>query len=368
MEDQNIKTNKKVDDLIAIAKKYADKKTVLAMSSFIMVLGITILSAIPEFMINPAQVFTSRFVTRLLMTIIIGVTSLVCFMLIGGTSNSLNPCSNIYIARESFRVSAKSIITSYYSAFKQWVERKRRPAKQLEVNTRILRHVGITNLAYLDLDECTLRNLTTAPDKALGDKYGVRQISEQQFEAIMAIKTGKTALQYLNVDDYLLEKSMGIEQTDEEVLVNQFKKRNWIFGEKIGSRVLVLVVISILLGSIGWGTLETMGEQTMSEAQRAFLILWDIFTKLCTAATSAFIGFFDGGKFNDFDAQYLQMKVNVHTQFLEDTDFKPLTEKELAKEEYIKYHQEQEEQERKRIGLDAHALEYNPKSNEPTKD
>lgn len=336
------------EDLIKTAKKYADKKTVLAFLSFIMILAITILSSIPEFIIAPEQVMTLKFVTKLIMTLIIGITSLVCFIFIGGTVNSLNPLSAIYISRDNFRKSAKDIIENHYTAFKQWVVRIRRPAKQLEVNKRVLRHVGINNLAYLDLDESTLRNLMTAPDKELGELYGIRQISQEQFDAIMAIKSGKTSMRFLNVDDYLLEKTMGVDQTDEEVLVNQFKKRNLMFGERICSRILVVIVSAVTFGCIGWSTMQNL-DGDMSTMQRTFTIIWDILTKLATAISSAFIGFFDGGKFNDFDASYLQIKVNVHSQFKEDKDFKPLSEQELAKQEYIKYHQEQEEAERKRL-------------------
>ena len=343
------------EDLIKIAKKYSNKKTVLAFLSFILVLAITILSSIPEFVINPAQVLTAKFLTKLIMTLIIGVTSLVCFILIGGTSNSLNQVSEIYKARDAFRTSAKDIIDNHYSAFKQWVERVRRPAKQKEVNQRTLRHIGITNMAYLDLDECTLRDLVKAPNKELGDKYGVRQITQKQFDVIMAIKNGETAMKFLSVDDYVLEKTMGIEQTDEEVLVNQFKKRNWMFGERVGSRILVLVVVAVTFGCIGWSTLDSIGGD-MTPAQRTFTIIWDILTKLTTAISSAFIGFLAGGKFNDFDASYLQIKVNVHSQYREDKNFKPLTEQELAREEYIQYHQKQEEEERKRLGLDTHLI------------
>lgn len=347
---------KNVEELFKEAKKYADKKTALAFLSFIMVLAITILSAIPEFMIDPSQILTSKFITKLIMTLIIGITSLVCFILIGGTHNSLNQLSNIYIARAAFRESASNIIHNCYVAFKQWVERVRRPAKQLEVNKRILRHVGITNLAYLDLDECQLKPLITAPDLELAEKYGVRQITQEQFEVIMAIKNGKSAMKFLSVDDYLLEKTMGIDQTDEETLVNQFKKRNWMFGEKVGSRILILTVFAVTLGSIGWSTAQSIVDD-MTAAQRTFTIIWDILTKLCTATSSAFIGFFDGGKFNDFDASYLQIKMNVHTQFKADTDFKPLSDQEIAKQEYIAYHQKQEEENRKQLGLGAHQIE-----------
>ena len=351
---------KATDNLFEIAKRYSNKKTILALLSFTLVLAITVLSSIPEFIINPDKITTAKFVTKLIMTLIIGTTSLICFIIIGGTSNSLNTLSRIYIARDQFRTSAKDIIENHYSAFRQWVVRVRRPAKQIEVNKRILRHAGITNQAYLELDESTLKDLVLAPNKELAVQYGVRQITKEQFKIIMAIKTGKTSMKFLNVDDYLLEKTMGVDQTDEEVLVNQFKKRNWMFGEKISSRILILIVTAVTFGCIGWEVMEDIGGK-LDEMARTFTILWDILTKLATAVTSAFIGFYDGGLFNDFDANYLQIKTNVHIQFKTDKDFKPLTEQELAKEEYIKYHQEQEEKERQRLGIGIHQIPLNSK-------
>ena len=333
---------KHTDNIIKLAKQYSNKKTVLAILSFILVLGITILSSIPEFIIQPDQILTTKFATKLIMTIIIGVVSLVCFIFISSTSNSLNPISNICRARDDFRHSAKNIIENHYSAFKQWVMKVRRPAKQLEVDKRELRKVGITNLSYLEINECDLRNLMVAPDKELGERYGVRQITKEQFDVIMNIKKGKSAIKFLSVDDYLLEKTMGVDLTDEEILVNQFKKRNLMFGEKISSRVLILVVVAVTFGCIKWSVDKSL-EGDMDTMQRTFTIIWDILSKLFTAVSSALIGYFDGGKFNDFDANYLQIKTNVHIQYLSDKEFKPLTEQELAREEFIKYHQKMED-------------------------
>lgn len=340
---------KSKEEIFALAKKYSNKKTILSSLSFVIVLAISVLSSVPEFMIDPTQVFTSRFITKLLMTLIIGVTSLVCFIMIGGNNNALNEASEIYKARSVFRASVEKVIPKY-GAFKQWVERKRRPQKQREVNLRVLRSVGITNPLYLDLDINDLRDLVKAPNKELAKQYGVRQITEDQYNTILAIKEGKYAMKHLNINDYLYEKTIGIDETDEEMLVKQYKKRTLMFTENISSKMLFTIVIAVVLGVIGWSTADNIG-QDMTPAQRAFTIIWDILSKLATATTSAMMGYYDGGKFNDFDARYLQVKTNVHTQFLGDTEFVVKTDKELAMEEYVKYHQKQEEAERKRLGL-----------------
>lgn len=352
------------EEIFKIAQKYSNKKTLLSILSFIIVLSISILSSIPEFMINPEQIFTSRFITKLIMTLVIGVTSLVCFIFIGGNNNALNEASEIYKARNIFRQSVAKVLEQY-GKFKQWVERKRRPQKQKEVNQRILRSIGLSNTAYLDkLEINELRDLTKAPNKELAKKYGVRQITEDQYNTIVDIRNGKYAMKYLNINDYLYEKTMGVDETDEEMLVKQYKKRTLMFTETVSSKMLVTIVISVVFGIIGWSTADTIA-QDMTVAQKAFTIIWDILSKLATAVLSAMMGYYDGGKFNDFDARYLQVKTNVHTQFLTDTDFVPKTEQELAMEEFIQYHQEQEAEERKRLGLETNLI-GGPKDNETT--
>lgn len=344
------------EDIFKIARKYSNKKTGLSILSFVLVLAVSVLSSIPEIMINPDQILTSKFITKLIMSLIIGTTSLVCFMMIGSNTNALNEASEIYKARTIFRDSVARIMTQY-AAFKQWVERKRRPLKQKEVNERILRNIGILNMHYLELDINDLKDLVQAPNMELAKKYGIKQITAEQCQVIMEIKSGAYAVKFLNVNDYLYEKTIGIDETDEEMLVKQYKKRTLMFTESISSKLLISIVVSVVLGIIGWSTAGNLGED-MSTTQRVFTILWDIVSKLATAAISATMGFFDGGKYNDFDARYLQVKTNVHIQYFSDEEFVPKTEKELAVEEYIQYHQQQEEEERKRLGLSAHELPH----------
>jgi uncharacterized Tic20 family protein len=345
---------KSKDDIFAAAKKYTNKKTGLSILSFILVLAVAVLSAIPEFMINPSQIATSKFVTKLIMSLIIGVTSLICFVMIGGNNNALNEASEIYKARMGFRESVTKIFPEY-NRFKQWIEVKRRPLKQKEVYERILHTIGISNMHYLDLEITELKNLVTAPDMDLAKKYGIRQITQEQCDVILGIKTGKYVLKFLDVNDFLYEKTIGINETDEEMLAKQYKKRTLMFTESISSKILVTVVVSVVLGVIGWSTAGNLGEE-MTTAQRVFTILWDVLSKLVTAALSAMMGYFDGGRYNDFDARYLQIKTNVHIQYFSDKDFVAKTEKELAMDEFIEYHKQQDEEERKRLGLSAHVL------------
>ena len=319
------------EEIMKKAKQFSNKKVLLSLASFLIVLAVCVLSAIPEFMINPAQIATHRFATKLLTSIMIGLTSLVCFLFIAQSVNGLNEASKIYKARLAFRTSAEDIVKNKYKRFRQWVIRVRRPQQQEKVNKRVLASVGITDMRLLDMSEEELRALMEHSEQT--KKF--KKITQEQFDVIRSIQTGKTHLQFLDVNDYLIENTMGVDQTDEELLIAQFQKRRKKFAGILSTKILIMVAMSVLLGSIGWQTLENL-EEEMTEVQRTFSIIWDILSKLGTAAMSALMGFFEGVSFNDIDAGYLDIKRMVHITFNEDKNFKELTDEEEAHEEWLK--------------------------------
>ena len=120
--------------------------------------------------------------------------------------------------------------------------------------------------------------------------------------------------------------------------------------QKIGSKVLAIIVVSMVFGMIGWSTVETIvGEEDATA--RTFSIIWDILSKCGTAISSALLGFLDGGKFNDYDSDFLNEKIGVHKTYFNDKDFKPLTEEELAREEHIERVRKANEEAAKQLGI-----------------
>ena len=51
--------------------------------------------------------------------------------------------------------------------------------------------------------------------------------------------------------------------------------------------------------------------------------------------SSAFMGYMVGTQMNDIDAEYIEMRVQVHTRYLQDQEFKPLSQQDEAKQEFV---------------------------------
>ena len=67
---ENKDNNKTINEALQIAKKYSNKKTILSMVSMLLVVGLGIVSAIPEFVLSADKISTSKFWTNTIINII----------------------------------------------------------------------------------------------------------------------------------------------------------------------------------------------------------------------------------------------------------------------------------------------------------
>lgn len=329
-----------INEALANAKKYSNKKTILSAISMLLVIGIGVVSAIPEFVLSADKLSTSKFWTNTIINIIIGLTAFVCMLLIGQNSNALNTESKICKARAIFRAKTKVIAESMYSKFKQWIENVFNPTQQIEKNKNLLRYCGIANEKYLDLSLSELESLKTIPTKEF------KTLTEEQFEVLKAIKTGKSAIKFPSVNSYLSEKTIGLNMTTAELLSEQHKTTVKRFSATIITRIISMTGIAIIFGLMGWSAIDDIGDNV-----RTAIIIWNILSRLFTAFINSFLGFYDGGRFNDFDSEFLEEKTKVLYQFENDKEFKEKSEEELAKEEFINFTKKKNEEYAKSIGL-----------------
>lgn len=327
-------------DLLKMARKYVGKKTLLSMSSMLLVVAIGIASAFPEFIVSPDKLQTTKFWTDLIINIIIGLTSYACMMVVGQSTNASNQASKIYIARSNFNKDANDVITTKLRKFIQWIKLKFHPEQQKEKDIGLLRGVGITNIKYLELDIEELKDLITTPRKDL------KRISKEQFEVFSHIKTGKSAIKFANVNAYLAERNYITSKTSAEIVAGQNKARVMNVASLTGARLVLMIGLSIIFSLIGWKTVEEI-----SDGARTASIVVNIIMRIFTAISNSTIGFNDGARLNDVDAEYLEEKRSILKQFTEDKDFKELSEEEEAREEFIAYVKEQEKENSKKIGI-----------------
>ena len=63
--------------------------------------------------------------------------------------------------------------------------------------------------------------------------------------------------------------------------------------------------------------------------------IWKFISRVWAMASSAFMGYLVGNQMNDIDAEYIEMRIMVQNMFIQDKTFVPLSQQEIAKEEFL---------------------------------
>lgn len=319
------------------------KKLVLGVLSFLLVLAVIVVSAFSELTMNPSNWKSSAFISKELIQVAIAVMSMVCFINIGKSGNDLDSRSNIARARKEFMESIDKIKSKGVNGFLQWVKHTKQKNDQQDENESLLHSVGITNLAYLDLSYNELEALLAQPySKELpSGKTYFNQINKEQYETILKIKNGKNAIPFINPTEYLVLSKGSRIVSDSRKLSQQAKKETMTMVVDVGSRMVSVLMFGMIMGAFVVESLSEDADITRN--------LMDLFTRLSTALTSAFMGYMSGCKLNDITAEYINIKIAVHLQYLDDREFKPLSEQEIAKRNFAEFVKKENENEIKKI-------------------
>lgn len=319
------------------------KKLVLGLLSFVLVLAMIVVSAFSELSMNPSKWATSEFISKELIQVAIAVMSMVCFINIGKSGNDLDARSDIAKARKEFDQSITNIKNRGVNGFLQWVKQTKQVLDQEDENENLLHSVGITNKHYLDLSISELKVLMEQPyekDFPNGKVY-FNQITKEQFEAIEKIKNGKNAISFINPTEYLVLSKGSKVVSDSRKLSQQAKKETMTMVVDVGSRMISVLMFGMIMGAFVVESLSDGADITRN--------LMNLFTRMSTALISAFMGYMSGCKINDITAEYIQIKIAVHLQYLDDKEFKPLTEQEIAKRNFAEFVKKENENEIKKI-------------------
>ena len=319
------------------------KKLVLGLLSFVLVLAMIVVSAFSELSMNPSNWQSSEFISKELIQVAIAVMSMVCFINIGKSGNALDPRSELAKSRKEFSESIVKIKSSGINGFLQWVKQVKQKTDQNDENEYLLNSVGIENKLYLDLSESELKTLLVQPyekDFPSGKIY-FKEINEKQFETIIRIKNGKNAINFINPTSYLILDKGSVAMSDSRKLSQQQKKETLTMVVDVASRFISVLMFGLIMGAFVVETLSEDADITRN--------LMNLFTRLSTATTSAFMGYMSGCKLNDLTASYVQIKIAVHLQYLDDKEFAPLTEQEEAKRNFAEFVKKENENEIKKI-------------------
>lgn len=316
-------------------KKGINKKVILGMFSILMCLGLIIVSSFVPFFIDPRQWQTKQFLTDELIICAIVIISMVSVMFIGQASNAQNPESRVAKARVEFFASLKTVIAKGVSAFRQWIRKVMQPEDVQTIKERRLRHIGIDDPLILELDNQQLLELTKAAQRYAienadneRDRKGryFKRISEEQYKNIIKIKNAGFHIKFVEPEYYLSVKNLTDTRTVSERAVNEGKKKRFFLSSSIISKLAITLVSAMIFASLV-RDLSTSVDQAAAWAK--FL------SRVWAMLSSSFMGFIVGVQMNDIDAEYIEMRVQVHTRYMQDSDFEPLSQQDEAKQEFV---------------------------------
>jgi len=304
-------------------KKILNKKILLGVSALLIAICVIAICSFVPFIIDPTQWQTQKFLTNELITIGIVIFGMMSAFVIGQAGNGQNPNSNICKARNDFINSVKLI--DNYNYFSQWIVLILQKKDTEEIKQRELRKVGIQDKSYLDLDNKQIKDLLDKPQKYNDRLY--KGLTKEQVIQLLNIKKGKYNVDFVSPNYYLSVKNVDSSKTSSEMASNENKKKGLLLGWQIISKLIITVVVAMIFASLIRDTTQAVdkGEAWLNFVSRMFSLI-----------TSAFYGYVVGCKMNDLDSEYIRNRIIVHTRYLQDKDFKPLSDEEYLKELYFK--------------------------------
>lgn len=306
-------------------KKLMNKKIILGVLAIIVAMVFIGITSFIPFIITKDKLQTEEFWTDEIIIIAITIFAMVATMFVGQASNAQNDKSELAKAKVSFKESIVAITN--YNFFFQWVKKILQPRDIQYVKERELRKIGIDDYSILQLEDEQIKKLAVGAQK-FGDKY-YSQITQKQVDIILDLKDGVKRMHLVEPGYYLTISSIDSDKTISEKSGREQFKKTLKLLVSITSKIVLALIPTLIFAALARDLTEGAGGDK-AEAWARFL------SRLFALVSSAFIGYIVGCQMNDIDADYINLKIIVHNQYIQDTEFTPLSEQELAKEQYYK--------------------------------
>lgn len=313
--ENNLKSRFKVSAL------QLNKKTFLGLLALLMGVGVVVISSFFPVIIDPEQLNNTTFWSNEVLTMAIVILGMVSALFIGQSSNAADPLSEVAKARLKFDKSVVRITN--VSAFHQWVKTVFQPKDIKAIEERTLREIGIKQLDIYELELNEIRTLVNKPQKINGKFYG--SITKEQFNIIYDLKTGKNKIKLVEPQYYLTCSTILSDLTITEKSSKEGAKKVAMVGASFVWKLLMTVAVAMVFTSLVY---DVANEIPIAKS------LMNFFSRMVSLASSVFLGYRVGCDENDIDADFINMRILVHDQYIQDTHFVAKTVEELAKEEF----------------------------------
>lgn len=337
-------------------RKLMNRKIILGVSAILMAIAFIAITSFVPFIITREKLASEKFWTDEMIIIAITIFALVSVMFVGQASNAQNKDSELAKSKVEFKNSVVKILN--INGFAQWVKKVLQPSDIQCVKERELRKLGIDDYTILYLEDAEIRALIGKPQKFEwhhGKESETRyynQITEEQAEYIISLKLGVKKIKLVEPGYYLTVSSIDVDKTDSEKSGRESYKKTVKLIISIASKVLITLIPAMILAALARDL--TQEGVDAAEAWATF------FSRMFALLSSSFMGYMVGCQMNDIDADYIRLRVHVHERYLQDKDFKPLTQQEEARQEFIERVKKDNEDYTKQLGLDNNPIVHAP--------
>ena len=307
-------------ELNNIKDKLKNKKTILGLSTTACLVAIVIVLAFFNLVLDPSQAFTAKWWTKTILLFIFASAAILCFLFVGQASNAQDERSNLAKASVFFGTFIDKI---KQATFDQWVRQRLEPIDQAKVYDRIMLKYGIKQSAVLNLSRKDIKSLINNAQRIGTIWYD--EITDRQYKIILKIKDGKYNIHFVDPAWYLTDSKLASNLTRSELASEETSKHSKPLFKAVIGRIF-LIFMFCFAGSMF--TTDVINQKELGES------LMNLFTQLSAICSGAFTGYLTGVKDNDISAFFINIKANTMKEELEDTDFKPKTIEEIAKEKF----------------------------------
>ena len=306
-----------------ILRTLTNRKIVLGAGAIIVACAFIAITSFVPFIITGEKLKSEKFWTDELIIIAITIFAMVSAMFIGQASNAQDERSKIARKKTEFRDSVKRIVS--VNAFNQWVKKVLQPRDLQAIKERELRRHGIDDYTILKLTDAEVRALAKDAQKYNNRYYS--QITEEQAEFILTLKDGVKKIPLVEPAYYLSVSSIDVDKTTSEKSGRENYKKTLKLMFSIASKLIFVLIPALIFGALA----RDLTQESIDKAEA-----WATFaSRMFNMLTSSFMGYIVGCQMNDIDADYIGLRILVHEEFLDDKDFKPKDQQELARDEFI---------------------------------
>lgn len=319
-------------------KVFDNKKLLLGFLTMVVILAIIVVSSFWPFILDLSRVGTTEFITDQMIIMAITISVTIAMMFIAQVSNAQNPNSELAKAKVEFMNSIKKIVN--HTWFYQWIKRVLQVNDRKDIAEKGMMKLGVPFAVY-ELSDTEIRSLEK-PQK-FGDTF-YKSLTKKQIEGVLSLKKHVSSIKFVSPNYYTSFKSLMIDKNLSEIARGENKKKIFTVIFQLTLKIVMSFIFAAILASL----VRDLAQEDGSNAQTWMRFLSRTFAFI----TSSFLGFTLGCKLNDLDAFYITKRVEAHTLYLEDKDFKPIDE---AKQEFI---ERVLNEEHALIGKDAHLIEH----------